>query len=245
MYGAPSEHDLLGEVFLAASKQPSLEDYYSSLLRLAPVVRAHFWISTCTGYYVSSVDGGRLRLAYFTPDECPTAALDWIRSDTGLRNAKKAVAPRDVDFTINYGAEAGVVFRKWLCMYPQVVLDLRESDWIHTQRLAMTYRFEVSWTRLPARSHFEESFIRASNTFGSWSEEERDFFWTSFDYWAGPEYTDWGHFFVNSVLAFDWRHPFGPTFSAPPLRSEINRLLMASGYDFEIPLDWDPSKRST
>ena len=243
MYGEPSEQDHLGEVFLASSKQPSLEDYYYSLLKLAPVVRAQIWTKACTDYYLSSVDGGRLRLAYFTPDVSPAKALDWIRSETGLRDVKEAVAPRDVDFTINYGA-AGAGFRRWLCMYPQVVLDLRESDWMHARRLAMTYRFEVSWTRLPARSHFEESFLRASNTYGMWSEEKRDFFWASFDYWAGPKYTDWGHFFVNAVLALDWHHPFGPTFPAPPSRSEINRLLMANGYGFDIPLGWNPSKGS-
>jgi len=234
MYRTPSVQDCYGLYYLSLSRVSSFGNYYASLDVLAPFLRDPVWIDSCTGFYLSSVDFGFPRLSYFALDqEPPAAAVRSICSSTGLLEPKKSRPLAPVKYAQEYGGSE-LEFRQYLCAYTQIGLDLLGSDRLYSQRLFATYRWQVLPAGKPVRLHFESSFLRRSATYQLLSGNERDRFWSWFEFWAGDGHTPWAHMFVNMVLAIDCAVP------RPLTSQEINAGLAAKGLRFDIPDGWKP-----
>lgn len=151
-----------------------------------------------------------------------------------LAQVKDAQSLREVSYVDGYGGSE-LEFRRYLCDYTQIGLDLLEFDRLEAQRLCATYRLRVQPSGASARAHFERSFKRISPTYQSFSSKHRDAFWAGFSFNAGAPRTPWDHMLVNQVLACD-------KFVPRPLgNDEISSLLLAAGREFDIPREWAPA----
>jgi hypothetical protein len=231
---APSEADLFGVLFFSVSPSPTYADYYRTMRILAPLVRERPWRDACTGFYLSGIDRV-VRLSYFTVDaRIPQMVADAMYSATGLLQPRASEAPRVARVSSGYGgAEAD--FRRYLCTYTDIGLDLFGADLVHAQRLFVTYRCQVYPSGAVARPHFEPSFLRMSDTYRVLSTDERDSFWAGFQSSPG-----WDHMFVNMVLAVDWKVPCDSRVPVPTA-TQLSEFLAHQGLDFDVPDGWDPN----
>lgn len=228
-----SESDLFGLFYLSVSKTASYADYYASLDRVAPLVRSSAWESACTGYYLSGIDR-LVRVSYFASDPAlPVAAQAEVFSGKGLLAPRPAETPHPAEVAAGYGGHE-LEFRRYLCIYTQIGLDLFEAGRLHAQRLVATYRRQVWLVAGAARQHFEPSFLRMSESYRLLPEEEQEVFWRNFDFSWG-----WSHMFVNMILAIDWHLSPDPA-AIPPSNDEVSALLLKEGLDFDVPSDWEP-----
>lgn len=232
-FGWPSEQEPCALFHLSLSATPSSSNYYDSIDVLTPLLRDTAWIDACAGYYLNSVDRGLPRLTYFASDAgVATRVIDGICSRTALMHAKPPSKLRAVTFTKTYGGSEAR-FRRYLCTYTQIGLDLLAADRLHAQRLFATYRWRAWITGTSAKAHLERSFVRLSPCYESLSQEERD------DFWVDLEFLKWGHMFVNMILAIDWDVPRNQA-AAPPSDAELTRFLVGQGLRFDVPTGWNP-----
>ncbi len=229
-----SDKDLFGVMFFSVSANPTYDDYYKSLRRLAPFLRAHPWQSACTGFYLSGIDR-LVRLSYFAVDaHAAENAACAIYDTTGLLKPRPSQAPRQAMVSQAYGG-AELDFRRYLCTYTSVGLDLiDDSTLLHAQRLCVTYRCQVFASGGAAKPHFESSFKRMSESYRRLASSDRNVFWMGFQTGQG-----WDHMFINMILAIDWSVPCDPDAPSPSI-FEMNALLARSGLNFDIPDDWTP-----
>ena len=135
-----------------------------------------------------------------------------------------------------------VYFRIYLNLYTQIGLDLLQEDLLQSKILFATYRWQVRKASLPFREHFEPTFMRFSPSYNSFSDEEKQYFFSLLEKWPNPPQVDWAHMMVNMILGCDWNWVFrDPNYLTPdmPLSiPEINKHVRRLG--FEIPIDWRP-----
>jgi hypothetical protein len=228
-----SETDLFGVMFFSVSPSPTYDDYYRSITELAPLLGARPWQNACTGFYLSGIDR-MVRLSYFTVDaRVPPKVAHTIYEATGLLQPRPVEAPRTATVSQNYGG-AELDFRRYLCTYTAIGLDLFDADLLHSQRLFTTYRCQVFATGAVARSHFEASFEKMSESYRLLSSKEQDTFWAGFQSSPG-----WDHMFVNMVLAVDWTVPCDPRIPAPSA-AQLSAFLAGQGLGFDVPDGWNP-----
>lgn len=229
-FGEPGLDDLLEVVYFGFSADPSLDDYYKTTGSLTPFLRSDSWRTATTGFYVNS-DGFSFRLSYFTSDSSSAATLLEEQRERGrFREPRESRSHPHVRFENDYGGSE-LPFRRYLCSYSSIGLDLLESDPTHSKRLFATFRGQVLPAGGDPRSHFESSFIRLSPAYQSLSPDERDAFWDAFAFFQ-PGCTRWAHMFVNMILGFDCAVQ-----SALSL-DEINAGLRARDVGFDVPGDW-------
>ena len=231
----PSDNELYGQFFLSMSATPSFDNYYESIRILTPYLRNVIWINSCSGYYINSVDYGLPRITYFAVDATEaTMEVEKICAQTGLIQVKQATALKPVKFKDTYGGSEAR-FRRYLCTYTQIGLELLESACIHAQRLFATYRLRIWTAGESGRSHMEDSFLRYSPSYQSLSPTAQNEFWADFDF-AGS----WNHMFVNMILAIDWPNiPRGQAV-IPQSDADISAFLAKHGLGFNIPNGWKP-----
>ena len=163
----------------------------------------------------------------------PVAAQAEVFSGKGLLAPRPAETPHPAEVAAGYGGHE-LEFRRYLCIYTQIGLDLFEAGRLHAQRLVATYRRQVWLVAGAARQHFEPSFFRMSESYRLLPEEEQEVFWRNFDFSWG-----WSHMFVNMILAIDWHLSPDPA-AIPPSNDEVSALLLKEGLDFDVPSDWEP-----
>jgi hypothetical protein len=233
VYRTPSASAKYGIVYPSLSPTPSPANYYDSLAILMSDLRTPAWVNSGQGFYVSSVDLGVPRLSYFSASADRTCPLvDAICLKTGLRQVKPAQPLSAVKYVDNYGGTE-TVFRRYLCDYTQIGLDLLNVELETAQRLCATYRWRVHPSGGDARGHFESTLQRVSETYRAFSTSHRDAFWRSFAYGELGR-TPWDHMFVNQILCFD------KFVQAPLSCSQITALLASNGHTVEVPDGWTP-----
>ena len=133
-------------------------------------------------------------------------------------------------------------FRIYLNLYTQIGLDLLQEDLLQSKILFATYRWQVRKASLPFREHFEPTFMRFSPSYNSFSDEEKQYFFSLLEKWPNPPQVDWAHMMVNMILGCDWNWVFmDPNYLTPdmPLSiPEINKHVRRLG--FAIPINWRP-----
>jgi hypothetical protein len=230
----PNDQELYGLFHLAISATPSFENYYESIRVLTPLLRRPTWLNSCSGFYLNSVDFGLPRLTYFAADAtAATAAVESMCAQTGLAQVKLAPPLKAVRFTDAYGGSEAR-FRRYLCTYTQIGIELLESDRVHAQRLFATYRWRTWIAGASGKPHFEGAFLRLSPSYQSLSPDARSDFWVDFDFaWC------WNHMFVNMILASDWNVPRSQA-ATPPSDAELTAFLAGQGLGFDVPKGWEP-----
>lgn len=231
MYRTPDSGTPYGIFWLSLSETASFNSCYDSLAILEPELRGDQWIDACNGFYVSLANGIP-RVSFFARNSSkPAAVVDSICRRTGLNQVKPSQDVSTVHFSVHYGGTE-LEFRKYLCDYTQLGLDLLGSDRIETQRLLATYRWQVQPSHGDARSYLEPALLRMSATYDSFSRKHRDTFWTDFNFRGGQ--TPWDHMFVNLVLGYD------SSVIAPLSNAQISSMVADAGHDFDVPDDWQP-----
>jgi hypothetical protein len=233
VYRVPSATAKYGIVHPSLSQTPSPANYYASVSVLARELRTPAWVASCDGYYVSSVDYGIPRLSYFSASADKALLLiDAICRRTGLQLAKPAQPLSAVAYAPSYGGtETG--FRKYLCDYTQIGLDLLAADVETAQRLCATYRWQVVPSGRGARPYLEPTIQLLSKTYQAFSRHHRTEFWHGFTT-SEPALTPWDHMLVNQVLCFDEIPP-------PQLTSgQITGRLASRGHTVVVPDGWTP-----
>ena len=229
----PSEQEPFALFHLSVSTAASFSNYYDSVDVLTPFLRDRAWIEACAGYYLNSVDRGVPRLTYFASDAgAATSVINGICSRTALVHVKPPSVPRADTFTKTYGGSEAR-FRRYLCTYTQIALDLLAADRLHAQRLFATYRWRAWIAGTSAKAHLERSFVHLSPCYETLSEKERR------DFWVDLEFLGWSHMFVNMILAIDWDVPRNQA-AVPPSDAELTRFLARQGLQFDIPTGWNP-----
>jgi hypothetical protein len=235
VYRSPGTNDCYGIFYLALSATPSFENYYASVAELTPCLREPAWLNSCNGFYVSCIEHGLPRISYFAfSAKKATEAIESICRSSPLAHAKSAEPLKAVSYVDGYGGTESA-FRRYLCDYTQVGLDLLEADRLEAQRLCATYRLSVHPSGASARGYLEPSFDKMSAAYGQFSAAHKDVFWTAFGVNEGSPKTPWDHMLVNQILGCDI---FA---SRPHSNDEINDVLSSAGREFAVPTDWAPA----
>jgi hypothetical protein len=140
-----------------------------------------------------------------------------------------------VSYVPNYGGTE-LAFRRYLCDYTQVGLDLMATDLEAAQRLCAVYRWQARPSGTDPRELLEGTVRCLSETYRTYSRKHRDEFWRSFSC-VPPAKTPWDHMLVNQVLCFD-------EFVRAPLKTaQISALLASKGHTFTLSDQWTPCEQ--
>jgi len=235
------ESDFYGILFLQGADARPYDGYYSTISTLRPLLRYQDWTEHITGFYINAACNSTVvRLSYFstTPDK----VMDFVSPEierVGLHIVKE-VNPEQACVSAVYGGEE-LRFRRYLCCYTAIGLDLMEADLLHARRLMATFRWQVMRARMNYRDHLLSSLEKLSPTYCKLNDLEREQFWLDLECWPDVTQVDWAHFLVNMVLTYDWTCCWAQFAQpCPPLTTEeINNKIPER--DFELPPGWNPN----
>ena len=243
------EADRWGRLFLQRGTPLRTYPYYDSLNAAVPLLTADLWKQYATGFYINSgCNMTAVRVSYFTLSKKDAVGL--IEADMGRRGLRiipvdpPNVDPRDgavVRVSECYGGEE-LRFRKYLCCYTAVGLDIMQADLLHAKCLILTFRWQVMRARKDYRRHFRASFERLSPTFAKLDGAEREQFWADLEHWPNPPQVDWAHFLVNMVLACDWS--ISQFLSPQPALTIAQVNCKAAELGFRVPEGWNADSHS-
>lgn len=197
--------DLFGRFFLQSPGPERIAGYFRTIEALRPFLRSAAWRESVTGYYLNIAGNfDTVRLSYFTvsPGDARKAVDDLCAGGT-VRESLLEERPHPVVISEPYGGEE-LRFRRFLCAYTQVGLDIMERDLLNARRLMATFRWQVFAARQPVRPHFEGTFKSQSPYYNALSATDREQFWQDLAEWPDPHQVDWAHMMVNMVLPGDW-----------------------------------------
>ena len=235
-----SVDDLFGRFYLKVPQASDRDDYYRALFVAERLLRSSEWQSAVTGYYLNTGRGHALRISYFTHDaQAPGAAVEQFVTQTVLKHSQPPDAPGMTTISRQYGGEE-LRFRRFLCTYAPIGLDIMVADLLHARCLLATFRFQVMLPRKPYRKHFENTFVRHSPFYQGLSRIDRDQFWRDLAHWPNPPQVDWAHMLVNMVLGRDWHMAEFVQPATAWQRTQINALAGKDALGFTIPANWHP-----
>lgn len=241
--------DLFGIFYVRKPNGAKWDSYYETINALRPLFRDDVFDKAVSGFYLNVAGNfDSVRISYFVNK---TASADSLRilkhffTDNGILEIQSYSAPHEDIIARNYGGiEYEKRFRDFLARETMVGLDLIQENLLNARSLFATYRWQVRKASQSPRRHFEPTFKKHSPTYNAWSDIEKDQFFVDLWEWPNPPQVDWAHMMVNFVLGCDWNNVFSnPCYLTPgnPLSiPEINEVLINSGLDFQIPLDWKP-----
>src|SRR5579859_1235062 len=110
--------------------------YYASLDALRPLLAGAEWQAAVTGYYLNVAgDFDAVRLTYLTTTpEQVRAVVEAFAAARGLAQSQPPEPPAPSQISGSYGGEE-LRFRRFLCTYPLITLDLLQADPLHTRCL--------------------------------------------------------------------------------------------------------------
>jgi len=225
--------DLFGIFFGSKKSIDKWDSYYGTIDALSPLFDDEEFNETVSGFYLNHIDES-VRISYFVSRAKSSRAISKIR-DFFRRNGISEIGsqlPRPAIVAANYGGEElEERFRYFLALETQVRRELINTNLMHARALFATYCFQVRKASLPARQHFEPTFVRASQTYVSLPIDEKKLFLNDLQ-----TRLSWTHMMVNLVLGCDFQVPIeGRPLSIP----EINHILRSNDLGFQIPADWE------
>ena len=238
------EKDLFGRVYIQASDDGNLRNYFCSLKAIYALVRSKEWEKIVTGYYINHVNKkyyGSVRLSYFTHvnDNANEVVKHYV-AEKGLKIIKN---PEEIPYvnriSDGYGGEE-LRFRRFLSIYTLIGLDIMEANLLHARCLFATFRWQIMRARRPYTPHFLKFFENQSPFYNGLSSVEKDRFWRDMKHWPNHPQVDWAHLFVNMVLWCDWDIREFLSQKSPLSISEINRILKQCAFGFQIRENWHP-----
>lgn len=237
-----TENDLFGRFFLRTSGADCVDTYHRSVLAISPLVRSTEWNNAVSGWYINVTHGFAARLSYFTtqPNAATIAIRSYLHRNKDVREYRRHDPPVKTEIAADYGGYE-LRFRRYLCTYSPIALDLMEADLRHARCLCITLRCQLFLKGRPYRPHLEPTMQRDSKSYVALTESNREQFWADLQHWPNPkQQVDWVHMFVNMVFG----HDLNDFCSSPPPKAltiqEINKLLQRRGDTFQIPHDWRP-----
>jgi hypothetical protein len=241
-----TEKDLFGRFYLKKiPDEGRFKNYYASLGAVRPLLKSERWIKCVSGYYLNAVVmRDAVRVSFFTthPDET-TAVVEKFLAESSLEYSEEPERCRPANIAEPYGGEE-LRFRKFLCLYPLIGLDIMQENLLYSQCLFMTFRYQFMKTKRPYEQYFGKAFNDMSRTYRSLSEEDRKQFWLDMNHWPNPPQVDWMHMMVNMILGCDI-NSFGKGkwqefISSDKILNvdEINEVIKKQELGFEIPADW-------
>jgi hypothetical protein len=238
-----STADITGRFYLQLPQGGgSFAGYFASLAALRPMLAGAAWQAAVTGYYLNvagNFDAVRLTYLTTTPEAVRAVVEDYAAAQ-GLIQSQPPEPAAPSQISGSYGGEE-LRFRRFLCTYPLLGLDLLGADPLHARCLFATFRWQVMAARQPYRPHFAPTFERDSPYWRSLPAAEQEQFWADLAHWPNPPQVDWAHMMVNMLLGCDWLGEWRSYFCQPqpPLSiAEINARVAETG--FQIPAGWKP-----
>ncbi|MCX5679082.1 MAG: hypothetical protein NTZ95_00125 [Candidatus Omnitrophica bacterium] len=234
-----STEDLFGRFYLKVPGDKRFENYYRSLDTIKSFLYSEEWLSAVTGYYINTIgDFDAVRLSYFTTKpEKVLNAVSALKQKTGVIESQQAEAVHKANVSEFYGGEE-LRFRRFLCLYTLIGLDLIAADLSNVRCLMTTFRWQITLPRKPVRPYFENTFRSQSQFYRSLSTGDKEQFWLDLSNWPNPPQVDWAHMMVNMILPGDWnKNGRWKAFLAekpPKTIPEINNELENIGLDFRI-----------
>lgn len=242
-----STGDHIGRYYVKKSNGGRWTSYYKTIDVLRPLFQKREFKKVITGYYLNIAgDYDAVRITYFVNeinnDKAETVFRNYFVQNQ-LVEINEHNFPKKTIISRQYGGqEYEEDFRTYLNLYSQIGLEILEADLLQSRILFAIYRWQVRKASLSFREHFEPTFNKLSPTYYSFSEEERQYFFSLLESWPNPPQVDWAHMMVNMILGYDWVWVFrDPNYLTPdnPLPiPEINKHVRRLG--FEIPINWRP-----
>jgi hypothetical protein len=221
-----------------------LDNYYQLIGILEELNREKALYRLLTGYYYNHIGKDTkfgVRLSYFLKQGVSFGKEFQER----LNDAKEVVIikkeqPSHKVISAGYGgAKYEHRFRNWLGLQSLMGTELLLNNRDHARKLAVTFRWQVFPVGKSARSHFESSLLRYSNTYNLLNKVERDEFWVDFSHWPNPPQVDWAHMFINLIFGSDWNPADLKRRGATLSLNEINVQILAFD-NLEISDGWKP-----
>jgi len=245
-----SKDDLFGVFKIKKIGKGMRDSYYETIDVLRPLFIDSNFISVISGFYLNLIGNdicNFTRISYFVPQENSDNAISVMKQyfqKNELKEVCEAETPRKICIAKSYGGKKHEEdFRVFLHLYTQIGLDLLKADKSNSRILMATYRWQVWKAALSIRDHFEPAFSKLSQTFNSWTDDEKEYFFSLLIKWPDRSSLDWAHMMVNMVLACDWNEyivrPGSVTSGKPLAISDINTRVKCLGIN--IPLDWKPN----
>ena len=231
-----STTDITGRFYLRLPNSGGrFAGYYASLEALRPMLAGAEWQAAVTGYYLNVAgDFDAVRLTYLTTTpERVAAVVQAFAAARGLAQSQPPEPPAPSQISGSYGGEE-LRFRRFLCTYPLITLDLLQADALHTRCLFATFRWQVMAARQPYRPHFAPTFERDSPYYHAMPAAEQEQFWADLAHWPNPPQVDWAHMMVNMALGCDWLGDWRSFFlqpQAPLSLAEINARVAEQGFE--------------
>lgn len=205
----PSIDDLLGILFLRSQDLRPINGYFECINLIRPLLDKLDSQSHASGFYLN-VGNARLnsvRLSYFTNHESKTQKVinDFLKGNSNV-TAFDFKKPKKIDFS--YYCDNELRFRRFLCTYTKIGLDLLDFDILYSRRLVAEYRLVYSPQKISCRPLFEPIFRKHSNFFNQLNASNKRQLWEDLNYWHPIPKTefiaDWAHMMVNMLLPGDW-----------------------------------------
>lgn len=237
--------DLVGRMFLKTPGKAGIQNYYTTISTLRPFLQSPVWQESTTGFYINFSreipDEKTARITYFTG--CPERTNCILKKELLSGDAftlRRCENPVQVRVSEQYGGEE-LRFRRFLCTYTAIGLDIMQKDLFHARCLMAIFRLQVMIARKAYRPHFEPTFASQSKAYNILSDNEKQQFWADLAYWPNPRQVDWAHMMVNMVLPgdFNWTGRWAMFLKKQPAMTidKINEYV--NPFELQIPREWD------
>jgi hypothetical protein len=239
-----SKRDLFGIFYVRKPDGVKWDSYYRTIDALRPLFDNKETRKVISGFYLNVCgDFDSVRISYFidsVKSKKVTPFLTDFFKRNGIVEIQKPSAPHEDLVAGSYGGvDYERRFRSFLANETQIGLELLKGDLLHARRLFATYRWQVRQGSLSFERHFEPAFKKYSQTYNSWSNEEKHQFFTDLKAWPNPPQVDWAHLMVNLVLGCDWPPAYWMNSESLTI-PEVNAILGRDNLGFQIPQDWRP-----
>ncbi|MDD5427700.1 MAG: hypothetical protein PHI58_00490 [Candidatus Omnitrophica bacterium] len=231
--------DLFGRFYLKAPGNKKFENYYKTIDDMRPFLYGSEWLDAVSGYYINVAGNyDTARLSYFSKDPGKAlSAVSALKEKYGITESRQAEDPHKACVSELYGGEE-LRFRKFLCAYTLVALDIMKADLAGARCMMAVFRWQITIPRKPVRPYFEDVFRAQSPFYNLLSARDKEQFWLDLSNWPNPPQVDWAHMMVNMVLPGDWnrngRWKWFIEQKTPKTIPEINEELENIGLDLRI-----------
>lgn len=244
-----SVDDLLGVLYFSSQDMRMIDGYFNCINLIKPLINKLDSQPHTSGFYLNI--GKRLnsvRLSYFTNNESKTQKVinDFLNESSDV-TAFDFEKPKHNEFSQYYGGDE-LRFRRFLCTYTKIGLDLLDFDVLYSRRLVAEYRLVYSPQKTSCRPLFETAFRKHSNFFNQLSASNKGQLWEDLNYWHPIPNTefiaDWAHMLVNMLLPADWiyipkyRDFFLNRIPKQPITGRTKEEMLRS-FNLNLPEGWN------
>jgi hypothetical protein len=235
MHNIPID-DLFGIFFVKGSDGLKYDSYFKTINSLRSLFDDKRFKEVVDGFYISCIDGDT-RISYFVDSRRAEKSIKLFQEffvKNEIEEIKNHSFPHEDIIAQDYGGSFYEQrFRNFLNNYTQIGLELLQGNILHSRRLFTIYRYHVRQASISFESFFEPTFMKYSQFYASFSNEEKKQFFE--DLKMRPQPTEWAHMMVNMIVGCDF---YPPPYPLP--FEKINGILAKINLGFQIPPTWSP-----